>query len=264
MRRQLRWIVMATALATMSVACSPAMAIGYLSGVLEKPAYVQALTSLLDSAPAWTRKVLKRNGAYVSSVRTTKDIDGSTYELFDLCVPMPKCIDTTIVVMFAPNGTQAWAGLREKGVVSYLGAPSDAQQAVLKRELYVPEPAPKVTSPYLFDVIKKPAYAQALTSLLDRAGKLPSWTREVVKTKGSYKSGTATLTIIDGAKYEIFWTCTEEFSCADTQMAVMFAPNGSQAWALLEQEGAVSYLGAPSSAQQSALREVLWPWPAGK
>ena len=57
--------------------------------------------------------------------------------------------------MFAPNGTQAWGGLRQKGEVSYLGAPSDAQQAVLKRELYVPGPVPKMTTSYLFDALKK-------------------------------------------------------------------------------------------------------------
>lgn len=110
---------MATALLTTCVAGSPAMAIGYLSGVLEKPGYVWALTGLLENAPSWTRKILKRNGPYVSGLRFHEEIAGTRYELLNMCVCVAKCIDTSIVVMFAPNGTQAWAGLSEKGVVSY-------------------------------------------------------------------------------------------------------------------------------------------------
>ncbi|MGY8666465.1 Ivy family c-type lysozyme inhibitor [Bradyrhizobium sp. UFLA05-109] len=110
---------------------------------------------------------------------------------------------------------------------------------------------------YLFDVIKKPAYAQALTSLLDHAGKLPSWTREVLKRKGSYTGGSATPAVISGITYEMFTVCTMEYSCTDTNLAVMFAPNGTQAWGVLVQEGAMSYLGAPSDAQLQAMRGAL-------
>ncbi|MCK1393667.1 Ivy family c-type lysozyme inhibitor [Bradyrhizobium sp. 1] len=271
MRRQFRWIVMAAALVTMWVACSPAMAIGYLSGVLQKPAYVQALTGLLDKAPSWTREILKKNGAYVSSLRSTKDIDGTTYELFHMCVRVAKCIDTSIVLMFAPNGTQAWAGLSENGVVSYVGAPSEAQQAVLKRELYVPGPVPKVTTPYLFEVIKKPAYAQASKNLIEHAGKLPSWARDVLaKNDVAYNSSPAELVDIHGITYEVFTVCAKEYSCANTHLAVMFAPNGTQAWGVLVHEGEMSYLGAPSEAQAAVMRGELdpderkWGLPGGK
>jgi hypothetical protein len=256
MRRQFRWIVMAAALVTICVACSPAMAIGYLSGVLEKAAYVRALTSLLDNAPAWTREILKRNGAYVSSWRVTEDVDGTTYELFNMCVRVAKCIDTSIVLMFAPNGTQAWAGLSEKGVKSYLGGPSEAQQAVLKRQLYVPEPPP-ATGPYLFDVMKRnPAYARALNGLLDHADKLPSWAQGMGKGNGWAVHSPVTKATIDGTTYELFATC-ESQNCNLSQLTVMFAPNATQAWGALFEEGTISYLGAPSDAQQRALRETL-------
>lgn len=272
MRRQFRWIVMATALVTTWVACSPAMAIGYLSGVLEKPAYVRALTSLLDNAPAWTREILKRNGAYKSGLSSTTDIDGASHEIFLLCVGAQRCSDTTMVVMFAPNGAQAWAGLNQKGTISYLGAPSDAQQAALKRELYVPPPAPATaTGPYLFDVIKKPAYAQASRSLLDHAGKLPSWTRDVLTgNQVSYNSGPAMPAVVNGITYEMFTVCVKEYSCTATHLAIMFAQNGTQAWGLLVHEGAVSYLGAPSDAQLDVMRGALeansvkWGLPGGK
>jgi Inhibitor of vertebrate lysozyme (Ivy) len=260
MRRQFRWIVMAAGLVTAWVAFSPAMASGYLSGVLQKPAYVQALASLLGDAPTWTREILKKNGRYVSSVRTTNEIDGTTYELFNMCVPAPGCVDTTIIVMFAPNGTQAWAGLREKGVVSYVGAPSQAQQAVLKRELYVSEPAPKVTTPYLFDVLKKPAYAQSSKTLIEHAGKLPGWARDVLaQNEVAYNSTPAELVDIHGVTYEVFTVCIKEYSCANTHLAVMFAPSGTQAWGVLVHEGVMSYLGAASDAQLAAMRGALNP-----
>lgn len=256
MRRQFRWIVMAAGLLTMWAVCPPAMAIGYLSGVLQKPDYVQALTGLLGSAPSWTREILKRNGPYVSSARTTQDIAGTSYELFSMCVPKPKCDDTTIVLMFAPNGAQAWAGLREKGIVSFLGAPSDAQQAVLKGKLYVPEPAP-VTGPYLYEMVKKdPAYARALNGLLDHADKLPTWAQGMGRGQGWSVHSPVSNVMIDGIAYQLFATC-ESQNCGLSQLTVIFAPNATQAWGALYQEGTISYLGAPSVAQQKALRETL-------
>lgn len=271
MRRPFCWIAVTTVLATMCVAGSPAMAIGYLSGVLEKPTYVQALTGLLENAPSWTREILKKNGPYVSSVRTTEDIAGITHERFNMCVPKPKCDDTTIILIFAPNGAQAWAGLREKGVVSFLGSPSAAQQAVLKRQLSYSEPAPKVTAPYLFDVLKKKDYARSSKSLIDHAGKLPNWTRDLLTGNDvTYNSSPAELAAIQGITYEVFTVCVKEFNCTDTRLIVMFAPNGAQAWGVVVHEGTMYYLGAPSDAQLVVMRGALgeydakWGPPGGK
>lgn len=263
MRRQSRWTAVVTVLVTMCVAGSPAMAIGYLSGVLEKPAYVQALTGLLENAPSWTREILKKDGAYVSSVRTTEVIAGITHERFNMCVPKPKCDDTTIILIFAPNGAQAWAGLREKGVVSFLGSPSEAQQAVLKRQLSYSDPPPKVTTPYLFDVLKKKTYARSSKNLVDHAGKLPDWTRDLLTGNDvTYNSSPAELTAIQGITYEVFSVCVKEFSCTDTRLIVMFAPNGAQAWGVVVHEGAMYYLGAPSDAQLVVMRGALGEYDA--
>ena len=110
--------------------------------------------------------------------------------------------------------------------------------------------------PYLSDMIKKPAYARTLKSLLDHAGNLPSWTGEILKLKGNYVGDVATHVAIGGTTYEIFFTC-QPHNCDDAELAVMFAPNGTQAWGVLFQEGAISYLGAPSEAQQAALKKEL-------
>ena len=251
--------------------CSPAMAIGYLSGVLQKPAYVQALTNLLDKAPSWTRQILKKHGPYTAGWRSPEDIDGTTYELFNLCVEAPKCSDAAIALMFAPNGAQAWAGVREKGVKSYLGNPSAAQQAVLDRQLYVPKPVPKVINQYLFDAIKKPAYAQASKNLIGQAGALPNWARDVLaRNEVAYTTISSELVDIHGVTYEVFTVCAVEFSCGNTHLAVMFAPKGAQAWGVLVHEGTMSYLGAASDEQLAVMRAALdpddrkWGTPGGK
>lgn len=43
------------------------------------------------------------------------------------------------------------------------------------------------SDPYLFDMVKKPAYAQALKALLDHAGKPPDRAGEILKPKGYYQ-----------------------------------------------------------------------------
>lgn len=227
-------------------------------GVLQKPAYVKALTSLLDKAPGWTWEVLKTNGSYKSSPRFTAEIDGISYEIFNMCVKVQrtKCAGA-LVLMFAPNGTSAWGGLRQDGPVSYLGTPGEAQLAVLKRELYVPPTPAKTTGPYLFDVIEMPAYNRALASLRDPAGKLPSLIWDVLKKDSSYNSTPALPVAIDGATYEIFSVCYVEFSCVNTRMIVMFAPNGARAWVLLLEDGTISDVGAPSDAQLQVMTGAL-------
>ena len=83
--------------------------------------------------------------------------------------------------------------------------------------------------PRLYDIIKKPAYVQALRSLLDHAGNLPSWTRELVKPKGAHVDALATHATIDGTTYDVFFSC-QPLNCDTAALAVMFAPNGTQAW----------------------------------
>jgi Inhibitor of vertebrate lysozyme (Ivy) len=90
--------------------------------------------------------------------------------------------------------------------------------------------------PYLSDVIKKPAYARTLRSLLDHAGNLPSWTREVLKPKGDNVEAPATHAAINGTAYEVFFSC-ESQNCSNSQLALMFAPNGTQAWARSTRRG---------------------------
>ncbi len=118
-------------------------------------------------------------------------------------------------------------------------------------------PAAAASKYYLFDAIKKPSYARALTNLLDHAGNLPDWIRETRKTKGDYVASPGAPAVINGSTYELFFAC-KPHDCNDNQLVIMFAPNGIQAWgALLEEDKPISYLGAPSEAQQAAFKENL-------
>lgn len=116
------------------------------------------------------------------------------------------------------------------------------------------------TEPYLFDIMKKPAYARALTSLFDGSGKLPDWTREMRKPVGSnYVASPRTRAAAEGTTYEIFHTC-KPHDCHDNQMVVMFAPNGARAWGALQEAGKpTSYFGSPGDAQQATMKAAFSP-----
>jgi hypothetical protein len=110
---------------------------------------------------------------------------------------------------------------------------------------------------YLTDAIKSPSYIRALTKLLGDSAGLPNWTQQLLKTSGDYVGTPAAFATVAGAKYELFHAC-KAHDCTGNELEVMFAPNGAQAWgALIDNGKPLSYLGAPSPAQQSALKTAL-------
>jgi hypothetical protein len=110
---------------------------------------------------------------------------------------------------------------------------------------------------YLADAIKNSAYLNALTNLLNGAGKLPAWTRQLLQTTGDYVGTPAVYSTVDGTQYELFYNCMAH-DCYNNELEVMFAPNGAQAWGALVVDGrTVSYLGGPSPAQQAALKAAM-------
>lgn len=162
MRQQVRWT--AIGLVTLCITCPPAMAAGYLPGVLQKPAYIEsattrappaktgpylsetmkknpayarALNALLDHAdglPEWAQGMGRGKGWSVEAPVANVPVDGTTYELYYTCESQ-NCNVSQLIVMFAPNATQAWGVLSHEGTISYLGAPSDAQQKALRKAL---------------------------------------------------------------------------------------------------------------------------------
>ena len=113
--------------------------------------------------------------------------------------------------------------------------------------------------PYLFDVIKKPAYARALTSLLQGAPGLPSWTRKLLSPRGDYVGSPVAYVTVAGTRYELFNAC-KAHDCDSSRVEVMFSPNGAQAWAGVYEAGRpITWLGAPTPAQQQAMTGALQP-----
>ncbi len=110
---------------------------------------------------------------------------------------------------------------------------------------------------YLTDAIKNPIYLQSLTGLLKNAGKLPGWTRQVLKTSGNYVGTPVAYSTIEGIRYELFYAC-KAHDCGDNAMELMFAPHGTKVWAAMVVDGnPMTYLGSPSAAQQAALKEAF-------
>jgi hypothetical protein len=113
--------------------------------------------------------------------------------------------------------------------------------------------------PYLFDAIKKPAYARALTSLLQGAPGLPTWTRNLLNPRGDYVGSPVDYVTVGGTKYELFNAC-KAHECDSSRVEVMFAPNGARAWVGVYEAGKpITWLGAPSPAQQDAMKGALQP-----
>jgi hypothetical protein len=133
--RQLSWIVL-----VVCAACSTALAENdvYLTEAIKNQIYAQALSNLLKAShglPPWTQQTLKPTGDYVGVPRTFSTAGSTNYELFNTCKPH-ACSDNQLVIMFAPNGAQAWAAYAETGKpILFLGAPSAEQQSALKAAL---------------------------------------------------------------------------------------------------------------------------------
>ena len=138
--RQLHLAFKFSAFMLACTACSSAVAAKdiYLTDAIKTPSYLHALTNLLKgvpSLPPWTKQVLKTTGDYVGAPVDYLTVDGTKYTLFNACKPH-DCSNNALELMFTPNGTQAWGAIVIDGnSVIYLGAPSAAQQSVLKAPL---------------------------------------------------------------------------------------------------------------------------------
>ncbi len=104
--------------------------------------------------------------------------------------------------------------------------------------------------PYLFDLLKQPAYLSAWKAML--AGEsVPSWVSKYAKTFDGPSSPSKTVTVGEEA-YTLGWVC-KAHDCGDNQLHVLFAPPGKQAWGLLVTGSNQKWLGHPDAAIQAAI-----------
>jgi hypothetical protein len=111
-------------------------------------------------------------------------------------------------------------------------------------------PAFAAEGPYLFDLMKQPAYRAAWTGML--AGEtVPAWVEDYAKTLDG--PATPSLDISAGdAAYTLAFTC-KAHDCGDNQLYVLFSRGGAKAWGLLLTGTQRKWLGAPDNAIQDAI-----------
>jgi hypothetical protein len=106
--------------------------------------------------------------------------------------------------------------------------------------------------PYLFDVMKQPAYRKAYVTMLAGATHLPSWLGQITHG-GNYVATPVTKATVGGTSYSFFHAC-KAHDCAGHELEVMFTPDASKAYGLvIDGNSAKRWLGVPDSDQQAAL-----------
>ncbi len=104
--------------------------------------------------------------------------------------------------------------------------------------------------PYLFDLLKQPAYLAAWKAML-KGEQVPAWVASYTKTFDGPSSPSKTVTV-GGQAYTLGWVC-KAHDCGDNQLHVLFAPQGKQAWGLLVTGSNQKWLGKPDASIQAAI-----------
>lgn len=111
------------------------------------------------------------------------------------------------------------------------------------------------SGPVLGDLLKKPDYFQAWETMLSSDGS-PDWVTEYTGTLDGPPVPNIPVTI-DGETYTLGFTCKPN-ECEDNQLYVLFAPDGSKAWALMATASTgVVWLGYPDDRIQTAITGAL-------
>ncbi len=104
--------------------------------------------------------------------------------------------------------------------------------------------------PYLFDLLKQPAYLASWKAML-KGEQVPAWVASYAKTFDGPSSPSKTVTV-GGQAYMLGWVC-KAHDCGDNQLHVLFAPQGKQAWGLLVSGSNQKWLGRPDAGIQAAI-----------
>jgi hypothetical protein len=124
-----------------------------------------------------------------------------------------------------------------------LSSPSLAQEAT------------EATGPVLGDLLKKPAYFNAWQTML-QGERTPDWLEDYTQTLNGPPTPSIPV-VIDNQTYSLAFTCKPN-ECEQFQLFVLFAPDGSKAWAL---EGSpltgVNWFGEPDERIRTAITAAL-------
>ncbi len=108
----------------------------YLHDILRRPAFKESWNRLFRrnrNIDRWVH-VFGGGGPGVAGPAEPVTAGGRSYLSTDVCKPH-DCADNQLFVLFTADGTQAWAALRHKDFVQWLGNPGPAERGLLERRL---------------------------------------------------------------------------------------------------------------------------------
>jgi hypothetical protein len=108
--------------------------------------------------------------------------------------------------------------------------------------------------PYLYDVMTKPTYKRSLNAIV--AGQpVETWVRNVLSGEGGLATPGKVMSA-GQANYELYDAC-QPHNCGGNFFYVLFAPGGSQAWAVITKDDRIMrYYGAPNATQKRLLSDA--------
>ncbi|MBL8567976.1 MAG: hypothetical protein JNK84_02720 [Phreatobacter sp.] len=109
--------------------------------------------------------------------------------------------------------------------------------------------------PYLFDLLKRPAFKDSWDNLFRRNRNVDRWVH-VFGGGGNGVSGPAELVAADGRRFLSTDVC-KPHDCADNQLFVLFTADGSRAWATLRHKDFVQWFGNPGPVERRLLEQRL-------
>lgn len=111
-------------------------------------------------------------------------------------------------------------------------------------------------NPYLFDLMKQPAYRKAYLAMMKGAKDLPPWLSQITG-KEDYVTAPADTVTIAGSTYFLVNACMAH-ECDTNALEVLFSHGGAPAYALLIEDGKPRrWFGNPNAAQQAELSKAF-------
>lgn len=111
--------------------------------------------------------------------------------------------------------------------------------------------------PYLFDVLKKPAYRKSWNTLFTGEKGVDAWLAGYARTKDGPTAPEPAIRL-GQASYPAHMVC-KAHDCGANRFFVAFAPNGGKAWGILLKSGeAERYFGRPDDDMKKALQAAAF------
>lgn len=128
-----------------------------------------------------------------------------------------------------------------------------AMSAAALGVLFSPRPSPAQTAPYLFDLLKRPAFRNSFDALFANERNVAEWIIVFQKT-GNGVCGPSKRVQAGGAVYLAADVCKPR-DCGDNHLQVLFSENGSRATALLRSPQGQRWFGTPGPQERALLQQ---------